>query len=158
MQTRRLFLRDCTLVAATATIAPVSGWAVNRTARQWSPDASLLGGFAALVNTPFAVRTPSGLVNLFLVEVSPAHPSVPGAEDAGNERFSLFFRGPVGELLEQDTYLFEHPRMGRLPIFIARIGSPDTRYCYYEAVFNHPVSPPALALQLARAPRPNPRD
>jgi hypothetical protein len=158
MQTRRHFLRDCSLAAATATVAPVSGWAVQRAGRQWSPDSALAGGFAALVNTPFAVRTGFGVTKLVLEQVVPAPPVSPAAEDADNERFSLFFRGPVREPLDQDTYLFEHARMGNMAIFITRIGSLDIDNCYYEAVFNHPVSPQALAAQRSRAPRAVARD
>jgi hypothetical protein len=158
MKTRRHFLRDCSLVAATATIAPWSGWSESPRERAVALESSLFGQFAALVNTPFAVQTPAGAVKLLLVQASLAGPTAVWAEDAGNERFSLFFRGPNRAPLEQDTYAFEHPRMGRLPIFIARIGSLDTTYCYYEAVFNHPVSPQELAAQLARAPRAGQRD
>lgn len=158
MKTRRHFLRSCSVVAATAAIAPVSGWAVNSRVRELELDSSLFGGFAGVVNTPFSVRAPSGVVKLVLVQVSPAPPALPGAEDDGNERFSLFFHGPNREPLEQGTYIFEHPRMGRLAIFIARIGSLDPADCWYEAVFNHAVSPQGLSAQLARAPRPIPKD
>jgi len=158
MKTRRHFLRDCSLVAATAAVAPVSGWTVNPRVRELAPGSSLFGGFAGAVNSPFSVQTSAGLVKLVLERVSPAPPALPGAEDEGNERFSLFFRGPNRKPLEQDTYVFEHPRLGRLPIFIARIGSLDTDYCCYEAVFNHAVSPQGLSAQLARAPRPVQRD
>lgn len=158
MLTRRHFLRDCSLVATSATLVPASGWAVNPGARSWSAESSVFGGFAALVNTSFSVQTPSGRVKLILAQAIPAAPSYPGAEDAANERFSLFFRGSSGEPLEQGTYTFEHRRLGRIPIFIARIGSLDTGYCYYEAVFNHPVSPQGRAEQLARAPRGLERD
>jgi hypothetical protein len=108
--------------------------------------------FAAALDTPFIVNAGSGAVKVVLVAANAAPPAAPGAEDARNERFSLLFRGSAGQALEQDTYWFEHSRLGRLAIFIVPTGPADSPEPYYEAVFNHAVGATDLAAQLARAP------
>ncbi len=76
------------------------------------------------------------------------------AEDARNERFCLLFRGPAHQPLAQNTYVFEHPRLGDLALFIVPIGSREgAPYCYYEAVFNYPTRPVDLVAQLSLAPQ-----
>jgi hypothetical protein len=152
MQTRRKFLRDCSLAAVTASLAPVAALAHpgSRIAGRKEPG---FGQFARQVNTPFLVQTGSQLVRLVLAGVAPFSAASPDAEDAGNEKFSLRFRGPVQQPLEQDMYQFDHRRLGRLEIFIVPIGSLDTTYCHYEAIFDRPVDAAGLALQLSLAPR-----
>jgi len=76
------------------------------------------------------------------------------AEDARNERFCLLFRGSAHQLLAQNTYVFEHPRLGDLTLFIVPIGSREgAPHCYYEAVFNYPTRPVDLVAQLSLAPQ-----
>ena len=153
MQTRRKFLRDCSVVAATASLVPAAALAQNQALRRPLPNGPGLEQFARLVKTSFTVRTGSGRIKLLLVEVSAFSAAVPNAEDARNEKFALWFHGPVQQPLEQDTYLFEHPRLGRQAIFIVPIGSLDPAHCIYEAIFDRPVNAAELAAQLARAPR-----
>jgi hypothetical protein len=153
MQTRRKFLRDCSLVAVTATLAPVAALAQNPASRIGAQDWPGFEQFARQVNTSFVLRAGSKTVKLLLVEASIFSAATPDSEDAGNEKFSLLFRGPAQQPLEQDTYLFDHPRIGRLSIFIVPIGCLDTTHCYYEAIFDRPVNPSDLAAQLSLAPR-----
>jgi hypothetical protein len=54
------------------------------------------------------------------------------------ERFSIFFRGPHGMLLEQKIYTFEHDKMGTFDMFIVPIGVDEDGYTY-EAVFNRVI-------------------
>ena len=48
--------------------------------------------------------------------------------------FSLIFRGPVGPVLGQDTYLVKHSHLGEFPLFLVPIG-PNQAAVRYEAVF-----------------------
>jgi hypothetical protein len=153
MQTRRKFLRDCSLVAVTATVAPLAALAQNPASRIGAQEWPGFEQFARQVNTPFFVRSGLQTVKLLLVEASPFSAASPDAEDAGNEKFSLQFRGPAQPPLEQDTYRLDHQRLGRLSIFIVPIGCLDTTHCHYEAIFDRPVDAAELALQLALAPR-----
>jgi len=52
------------------------------------------------------------------------------------ERFSLFFRGPLDAFVPQATYRFEHEKMGPFDLFIVPIGK-TTQGFLYEAVFNN---------------------
>jgi len=151
MITRRRFIRDCSLVAATAA-APAA------LARPGLRQPGLAGGrslyehFATALSTSFIVRVASGTVKVVLIEITAGSAGQPNAEDARNERFSLLFRGAASEALEQGTYFFDHSRIGRMAVFIVPLGPADAGASYYEAVFNHAVSPADLAAQLARAP------
>lgn len=153
MQTRRKFLRDCSWVAATASLVPPAALAQQHAAQMALAKGPGLEQFARQVNTSFRVRTELQPVKLTLVEASAFSSATPYSEDACNEKFSLLFRGSTQEPLEQDSYLFDHPRLGRHVIFIVPIGSQDTTYCHYEAIFNRPVNSAELARQLARAPQ-----
>jgi hypothetical protein len=153
MQTRRKFLRDCSLAAVAASLAPSAAWAQNPASRIAGRKEPGLEQFARRVNTAFFVQAGPQLVRLVLVGADAFSASAPGAEDAGNEKFSLRFYGPAQQPLEQDTYRFDHPHLGRLEIFIVPVGSMDTTHCHYEAVFDRPVDAAGLALQLSLAPR-----
>ena len=155
LPTRREFLRDCSLVATAAALSPTAVLAQNRRGRTRSAEPLTFELFAALLNTSFSVRAGLRTSRLALVEANRLPPAPPEAEDARNERFSLLFRGPVLEPLGQDTYLFEHPRVGQSAIFIVPMHcTKDTAHCYYEAVFNYPVHPADVVAQLAQAPQP----
>jgi hypothetical protein len=53
----------------------------------------------------------------------------------GEQRFSMLFRGPVDRPLGQETYQFEHDRIGRFTLFIVPM-RPEQDARYYEAIFN----------------------
>ena len=52
-----------------------------------------------------------------------------------DQSFSLLFRGPVDRPLPQDTYQFEHSRIGRFELLIVPM-RPDQDARYYETIFN----------------------
>jgi hypothetical protein len=154
MQTRRKFLRDCSLVALTASLAPAAALAQNHAVGIAGPDWAGFEQFARQVNTLFLVRTGSITVKLLLIEAHTFSAASPASEDAGNEKFSLRFQGPVQPPLEQGTYQFDHSLLGHLSIFIVPVGNLELTHCYYEAIFDRPVDAAEFAAQLARAPRP----
>lgn len=82
--------------------------------------------FAKLLNETFGVEAEAGRLDLVLTEASAR----------GGRAFSLVFRGPRAQPLEQRTYAFSHPAMGTVNIFIVPIGA-DRDSMLYEAVFNN---------------------
>lgn len=64
-------------------------------------------------------------------------------------QFSLEFMGPAGDPLESKTYLFQHPKLGSLPMFVSPARKDDQGRTWYRADFNilqnersTPIAPP----------------
>jgi Domain of unknown function (DUF6916) len=90
--------------------------------------------FSLHLNTKFSLKLDSPqAVALELVEVA-VRRNEPN-EQAGMERFSIFFYGPSSFFLPQRTYELVHSEMGEMEIFIVPIDQ-DQRGFKYEAVFN----------------------
>ncbi|HEX8129334.1 MAG TPA: hypothetical protein VF527_09550 [Pyrinomonadaceae bacterium] len=90
-----------------------------------------LDALSAQLHTKFRVGLePEKTVELELVEVQ-AHGDVAGQA----ERFSAFFRGPLAQMLPQNTYPMEHEQLGSVEIFIVPVGKDDKGF-QYEAVFS----------------------
>jgi hypothetical protein len=85
--------------------------------------------FRAHLGTRFAV--PAGSFECELIEVNDL-----GAAGAGRLRapFSLVFRGPLDQYLQQGVQRLEHIALGPLDLFLVPIG-PDKAGMRYEAVF-----------------------
>jgi hypothetical protein len=143
------------MAAAVASLTPTAVLAQSRGRRRGSSAELVFEQFADQLGTSFRVQAGSRTSRLLLAEASRLPATASNSEDARNERFCLRFRGPAHEPLAQDTYLFEHPRLGSLAIFIVPMGSmQDTSHAYYEAVFNFPIHPVDVIAQLSRAPQP----
>jgi hypothetical protein len=89
-----------------------------------------LENFSPHLNSKFRIKLePEGTVEVELVE----------AHDLGStprqEQFSLVFRGPQEQRLEQAIYRFEHEEIGAFDLFIVPIKQGQDGF-YYEAVFN----------------------
>ncbi len=156
MPTRRKFLRDCSIAAA-ASFTPAVVLAKPPMGRGIAANRFSLELFAGELDTVFRVLIGSASVRLALVEATRSPAAAPEAEDARNERFSLLFRGSVGEALPQDTHLLDHPRIGRMAMFLVPIGSLEASHRYYEAIFNFPRDDAGLADQLGRGLEPRGR-
>jgi|SRR6266850_3629430 len=96
------------------------------------------GTFRTQLNTPFRVHlSPITAVEVELVEVT--EKGVLDGEQrpaaARQERFSLVFRGPRGEPLQQGMYQMQHNQLGAFDLFLVPVGQ-DHDGVYYEAVFN----------------------
>ena len=153
MPTRRQFLRDCSVAATFASFTPTAVLAQSRNGRSRVPDQLVFEQFARHLNTSFSLRAGPRTARLLLVEANRLAAPAANTEDARNERFCLLFRGPAHQALAQNTYVFEHPRLGRLDIFIVpTVCAAHPAYCYYEAIFNYPVYPADRVDQLSRAP------
>jgi hypothetical protein len=91
--------------------------------------------FAKNVNTNFRVElAESGPMDLKLVSVTPR--KVDPTEQAGMERFSAVFSGPLDSFLPQQTYHMTHPEMGEFDVFLVAIGTEADGF-RYEAVYNY---------------------
>ena len=133
-------------MAVTASVTPAGVFGAPGKVVKASLEQVPFASFASHLNATFQVQGDSGpVVGLQLVEVgpTPAPPiQLPNAFDAANEKFSLLFSGPLDQPLEQDTYWFECPGIGRFTMFIVPIGSTETTHYYYEAIFNRPTGGP----------------
>lgn len=161
MPTRREFLLNCTTLAAGVAIAPVAVFGGNSPITEVSLNSISMGMFIRQVNTTFTVIGNQGeMVNLELTKVQTPAPSKTSnlrRADAGNEKFSLTFRGSLDQPLEQNTYLFAHNAIGCFSIFIVPIVVIDPGYCYYEAVFNRPGRQPSMVVSPNVVARPGQR-
>ena len=92
--------------------------------------------FRENLNTKFRVLAEDAPrpIELELVEVKSYEPRP--NEQAGMERFSLYFYGPGDIYMPQYNYPLEHERMGRIAVFLVPVGR-DDRGFRYEAVFNN---------------------
>ncbi len=143
MPNRRRFFVDLALVAAVATTLPSVGGGPAYGNREVPLEEIGLTAFLRQNRTWFTIRPVTGHeVSVFLDQIQPtpvAGLAQPSDEDARNEKFSLIFRGFSELRLEQNTYMFSHPRLGRFTMFIVPIGSIDSSGTFYEAVFNRPA-------------------
>lgn len=90
--------------------------------------------FAQNLNTEFAVEHPRwGRVKLKLINVSDLR------ETPRQRMFSLVFRGPLDQPLEQYLYPMAHETMGAEDLFLVPIAREADGY-RYEAVFNNLVA------------------
>lgn len=54
--------------------------------------------------------------------------------EAGQEQFSILFRGPLNAFLPQRTYRLEHPQMGSFDLFLVPVRQEQDGF-EYEACF-----------------------
>ena len=98
--------------------------------------------FADLMNTKFWIRQEPGIeVSLELVSATRPPTTVPEDTPGAGPRyesFSLVFNGPLDRPLRQQTYPFEHERIGRFDLFIVPI-SRERGALQYQAVINRRV-------------------
>lgn len=96
------------------------------------------GTFAAHMHTAFRIDLSSAqAIALELVEAKDGTSSgeTPSTAAAGQERFSIMFRGPHDRLLHQGMYRIRHDHLGAFDLFLVPVGQ-DRHGLYYEAVFN----------------------
>ena len=96
-----------------------------QTAEEFKPH--LNTAFRLQVNAPKPID-----LTLVGVESRPVDPS----EEAGMERFSVYFLGSPEFLLPYNTYRLTHPEMGEFDLFLVAIGQEPDGY-RYEAVYNY---------------------
>jgi hypothetical protein len=90
--------------------------------------------FSRHLNSTFQLNLEGQATELKLVEVKPY---LPGKnEQAGMERFSIYFDGPPDRRLPQGLHHLEHTDMGGLDLFLVPIAGDEKKF-RYEAVFNY---------------------
>jgi hypothetical protein len=144
--TRRKFLYDCSALMAAALTSPavVLAGSTASIRKQRSLHEIPFSALAGQLNTPFCVRAASGKtiqVTLAEAKMRPENPLQPGRRppwDAGNEKFSLIFSGCRRDLLEQNTYAFEHRKLGGFELFIVPVFTRNRDRIDYQAVVNRP--------------------
>lgn len=139
MKNRRQFLFDCSTLTLVAGLLPSTLMAA---AAKTPARAAGFAAFAAQQGTLFTLSSPGGrAMQLELVSacLNPStHPRAHLAPDARNEKFTLLFRNLGAAGLQQDTYAFEHPALGRLDIFIVPARVAGAAQEHYAAIFNCP--------------------
>ena len=90
--------------------------------------------FSRHLNSTFKLNLDNHTIELKLVEVNAYMPGK--NEQAGMERFSIYFDGPPDRLLPQGLYHLEHAEMGGLDLFLVPVAGDDKKF-RYEAVFNY---------------------
>jgi uncharacterized protein DUF6916 len=90
--------------------------------------------FSKHVGTEFQTALGEREISLTLTEVKAYMPG--DNEEAGMERFSVFFGGPPDLLLPQQTYSLRHDLMGEFEVFLGAISGAG-KGIRYEAVFNY---------------------
>lgn len=88
-----------------------------------------VSAFQESLHTMFRVRTEA------TPEVDLVLNKVVDRSSPGQERFSIYLRGPSEAFLPQRLYRMEHDRLGAVDIFIVPVASDPDGYTY-EAVFN----------------------
>lgn len=142
MSTRREFLLHCSALAATAALGPTTTLAARPRLREVGLDNLSVEAFAGRLNTVFVARDQAGgavALRLGLVDLGNEAAGAAPAPDA-QEKFSLLFTGDSSQPLPQNTYIFEHPQLGRFEMFIVPVGRANEQCCAYEAVFDRPAA------------------
>jgi uncharacterized protein DUF6916 len=143
MTNRRQFLTGCSTLALAAAFPPPAISAATVFRRKPALGQLTYEAFSKCVGSSFILlRGAKPAVALELANARQQEPSrfeSANAPDAGHERFSLMFCGPHSDVLPQDTYSFEHGRLGRFEMFIVPMGVKEETHCYYQAVFNRPL-------------------
>ena len=131
---RRDFLKRGTLMALAAGV-PLS---LTERASGMSTSSSAVGlnmaAFKSQVGTNFVINNQASKVKFTLVNVNDFASRKQSA--AGKEGFSLLFRGPQENRLDQNTYLIEHKELGMFSFLVVPVRTRDTRAPHYEAIVN----------------------
>ena len=134
---RRDFIKKSTLVALAAglplsLITDVAG-AEARALAGTEPGLTK-AAFDSQLNTQFRINDGNSKVLVKLINVSdlPQRRAV----RPGKEGFSLIFRGSQAKALKQNTYPFEHERLGAFSFLIVPVPGGDKGAIYYEAIIN----------------------
>ena len=133
---RREFLKRGTLVALAAGV-PLSltekASAAGLTAASRESDLSL-AAFKSQLDTTFLINNKGSKLKVKLVDVT--NLASQKQTRAGKEGFSLVFQGPRENVLQQNTYVIEHERLGKFSFLLVPIKLKEETGRSYEAVIN----------------------
>jgi hypothetical protein len=131
---RRDFLKKGSLMALVAGIPVTFTGAVMGMDATPSTNGLDLESFESQLGTSFVINHEATRVKVKLVHVT--NFASAKQTEAGQEGFSLLFRGPKEMSLKQDTYVIEHKQLGKFSFLVVPVGTKDTRAPHYEAVIN----------------------
>jgi hypothetical protein len=90
--------------------------------------------FAVCLGSAFRIyRTSGDPIEVELVRAREVRRACAARGEPRNP-FTLIFRGDGTDVLPQETYRLEHPRLGAFPLFIVPVGGPGN-IVRYQAVF-----------------------
>ena len=91
----------------------------------------------SLIGDKVTVASPTGAPSELIVErMTPATTYASSNGRLAGDSFSIFFEGPVGTPLSQNTYELHHPSLGAFPVFLSPVDLTNGSTQRYEAVFN----------------------
>jgi hypothetical protein len=138
---RRNFLRigiaaGAGLMAMTALPVAIDG--IFEHGPRFTPAADLNHQrLTSLVGDKVTVASPTGASSELIVErMTPARAYASSNGRLVSDSFSIFFEGPVGTPLRQNSYELHHPSLGVFPVFLSPVDLTDGSTQRYEAVFN----------------------
>ena len=121
-----------------ATVLPAALNSIMDRASEFTPAADLNHErLLPLAGDTVTVTNPAGPQDALIVER--VTPPVPYSSSNGRlvgDSFSIFFGGPAGAPLDQNTYELHHPSLGTFPVFLSPVDIADGANQRYEAVFN----------------------
>ncbi|MEI7769107.1 MAG: hypothetical protein WCI67_03910 [Chloroflexales bacterium] len=137
---RRGFLKRAgAVVAGSVLLAGGGRLALSRWLPELPGETLMRSTFAGHLGEIFVVIPPAGARTwLRLADVRDL-PVVAGTSAQQEHSFSLLFRGPTAQPLNQGTYHVEQTRIGSFTVFITP-QAPDRDARYYEAVFNRLIA------------------
>ncbi len=131
MKSRRHFLKCCTALLGGAALPGLDALAAG-------PAANPTGfaAFAASLDSVFELVTESGRVLPVLLSKVEIYqpPHRPGL--TSEENFNAHFTSRDGAPLKQGTYMFRHPVMGEIPLFVVPHKEPSAGSTDYVATFH----------------------
>jgi hypothetical protein len=133
---RREFLKRGTLMALVAGVPlGIAEKTLGMSTKSSAATGLNLESFESQLGTNFLINHEAAKVQVRLVHVT--NFASAKQNKAGQEGFSLLFRGPKETTLKQGTYLIEHEELGKFSFLVVPVGTKDTRAPHYEAVVNH---------------------
>jgi hypothetical protein len=132
-------------LAAGVALLPKAAWMPHTESRLAPLDALSLDAFAAQCRSVFLARDGAGqAVALTLVQAERIPTRSQRPAQAAGETFALRFEGAAEPGLSQETYAFEHAKLGCFDLFIVPVGQPGRPHTCYEAIINR-LGPAATA-------------
>jgi len=99
-------------------------------------DQLTYSSFSDIIGESFRVQIDSAeSMSAELIEATDHSGKAANKHASRQECFSILFRGPLEQPMEQGTYTFNHRRFGNIKLFIVPVGMDDEGR-HYEAVVN----------------------
>lgn len=131
MNTRRHFIKCCGALLGSAAVPGLECLAASP-----APDPLGFAAFSARLDSGFSLIAQDRSVRPVVLSKVAAYQSPHRPDFTTDENFTAHFASRGGEPLAQGTYLFRHPEMGEVPLFVVPHISPDDGRTVYVATFH----------------------